>query len=412
MALLTTFLTLSLNTHSIPNTDVIVIGGGPSGLAVSAALEGLEPYYEGELLFNDKIKELSQKTLPKIERKRSENPVSLTFAYLNDQGLLTFKKGLKNRVKHLVLTEGDIGGCWNDMEGKMLCLSPAKWMALPGFPWKDFEGRKTEEEELPTMGEVSEYYKAYAQKMALTENIHTHTKVTAIERINEIWRVHATCQGIATTYEAKAIVIANGNYSIPKRLGVEGEELSFVTHRLPADVKQGTTVLVVGSGLTAADCVIKALDAGCTVHHLYRMKVKKGVDRFDGRDKQYPHYAHLWQLMSQMKSDKRYFPHVGSDLTKISEGGLCLIDSEEVKVDQVMVLIGSKSDTSFFPQIDPSQIEEKVDKYSYELFDNLFVVGPLTGDNFIKFNTPGCFAAASALRKKEIDKAVVETAGK
>jgi len=202
--------------------DAIVIGCGPSGLALGAALDGLTPYYEGKPLFNRKIQELAKEIISQIpeETRRSDNPVTLTVNHLVDQGKVTFQKDA-SQVNFLILTDGEIGGCWNEMDQEMHCLSPAHWMALPGLAFPTIKGS------YPSMSEVSAYYKNYASKMEFEGRIRMQTKVTSIERVKGIWKIQATNRGETVPYEARNIIIAIGNYSVPKRLDITGEDLDF-----------------------------------------------------------------------------------------------------------------------------------------------------------------------------------------
>ena len=80
--------------------------------------------------------------------------------------------------------------------------------------------------------------------------------------------------------QARALILAVGTYSTPRRLGIRGEQLDLVHHRckslaesladdstrrteLPlasgSEASPPRTVLVVGAGLSAADCVVHLL---------------------------------------------------------------------------------------------------------------------------------------------------------
>jgi len=125
---------------------------------------------------------------------------------------------------------------------------------------------------------------------------------------------------------------------------------------------------------------------------------KLGVKRFENNDQDYPHYARLWRLMCEEEKDASYHPYNEGKIESIEEGGYCTIGGRKIEVNSVMILVGSVGNLSFLPE-EHREIKEKVDKYTYQLSEGLFAVGQPTGDNFVKLNTHGCFAAAHSIRK-------------
>lgn len=374
-----------------PTLDALIIGAGPSGLAVASALSGLTPYYRNSPFFADDVPKLCEEIIPKITWKRSENPVALAFDYLNQTKQLTFKK--EKSIKYLVITDGKIGGCWNRLEPQLRILSISKWMALPGKNWGN--------EKRPSVEQVTTYYQTYAEEMGLKPLILENTVVTAATRVNEIWNVVARNQTQTTVYTAKNLVLANGIDTIPKKMGIPGEELEFVTHRSPFKLQENTTVLIVGSGFSAADCVLKALNSGCIVHHIYRDTGEKNFLKRELNNNLTDH-CNLQTLMRDEKTTEQYTPYFYGELTRIDKDHSCFLNGKRVSVDHVIILIGSQEDLSFLQQ-DFNKFEKDVDKYTYRHSKGLFAVGPLSGDNFVRLNIGGCFAAAHQIRSSTPD---------
>jgi thioredoxin reductase len=218
--------------------------------------------------------------------------------------------------------------------------------------------------------------------------------VVLAKRVNDLWQIHARRLGEVVIYQAKDLVLATGSYSIPKKLGITGEQLSHVSFRMPIKLNP-VRVLIVGSGFSAADCVLKALESGCEVHHLFR---NQGEKVFINRqlNETFPKHEQLKALMRGEKKDPKYNPYLDGELKKIDQNG-CFINDGFVLLEQVIILIGTDPNLSF---IECKDIQLRTNKYTYQVEEALFAVGPLTGDNFVKLNMAGCFACADTLLKK------------
>ena len=103
-------------------------------------------------------------------------------------------------------------------------------------------------------------------------------------------------------------MLAVGTWGSARTLGIEGEDLPFVTHRgcdAEPEAVRGESpppkVLVVGAGLSAADCVVHLLSSGATVHHAFRGRAEatKVWSKFAGAHMRasYPEYVDLAQAM-------------------------------------------------------------------------------------------------------------------
>lgn len=117
--------------------------------------------------------------------------------------------------------------------------------------------------------------------------------------------------------EASAAVIATGTYDTPAKLHIPGEGLHFVQHRGPSPWPQpGTitaatsserlsTVVIVGAGISAADAIVAAMEAGWHVHHIFRgaaAATKVGSKFASGGGGMYREYATLVRLMSAQET--------------------------------------------------------------------------------------------------------------
>jgi len=227
---------------------------------------------------------------------------------------------------------------------------------------------------------------------------------------------------------ALSVVIATGTFDISNKLGVSGECLPFVSHSLHEfesviNNKQlhssAEPMLVVGAGLSAADAILMALQSKVPVIHAFRSgpndsnlilrKLPQNV---------YPEYYRVHSLMKGTIQKPLYKPLPRQDVVEIKEDKKVLLkphkhncDIISLEVSHMAVLIGSRPDLSFLPhngrEIGVNKkypIESKhnpidVDPYSYQCVQELglFAMGPLVGDNFVRFGQGGAFGIVNYL---------------
>lgn len=260
---------------------------------------------------------------------------------------------------------------------------------------------------------------------------------------------------------AHNVVLATGTHDIPARLGVEGESLPFVCHsfwELEAAISRGELdqssdpVLVVGAGLTAADAVLAAHHLNTPVYHAFRRSVTDPGLIFNQLPKLlYPEYHKVHQMMTQQQHQpspqpqdhaQNLHPHTTpSSPTSTSSSSYpgylsfprhkviefrpdrkCVLelDSGErtvVQVSKVLVLIGAHPNLSFLPDngrplgIYPSEpVTCRRNPIEADPFTNkvvaadgpgMYAMGPLVGENFVRFLKGGALAIASDLAKTQ-----------
>ncbi|GAB0090099.1 oxidative stress-induced growth inhibitor 1 [Sergentomyia squamirostris] len=146
--------------------DVVVIGNGPSGIALSFMLAGNWPYWKStdiqshpdELLrarlnYADNGKSLVEQDLATLAdglEGRSTNPVSLLLDSLThpcaDLGMelpsmLNYRFHPEKKVDHIVVGKGKAGGSWHRMDPNLRTLSLSAWMSLPGLDFNEWEAK-------------------------------------------------------------------------------------------------------------------------------------------------------------------------------------------------------------------------------------------------------------------------------
>ncbi|XP_061894033.1 oxidative stress-induced growth inhibitor 1-like [Entelurus aequoreus] len=261
----------------------------------------------------------------------------------------------------------------------------------------------------------------------------------------------STSEKVPFSLLAHNVVLATGTHDIPARLGVEGESLPYVCHsfwELEAAISRGELdessdpVLVVGAGLTAADAVLAAHHLSTPVYHVFRRSVTDPGLIFNQLPKMlYPEYHKVHQMMMQQQHQEGSAPqhHLQSSSPPPSSpyaGYLCfprhrvaafrpdrkcVLQSDSgqstvVQVSKALVLIGAHPNLSFLADdgrplgVRPDEPVTcrrnpvDVDPYTNAVLaaegPGLYAMGPLVGENFVRFLKGGALAIASDLAKR------------
>lgn len=234
-------------------------------------------------------------------------------------------------------------------------------------------------------------------------------------------------------YLARNVVLATGQADTPNRLGVAGEELPFVLHSLPeleAAITAGKVdahsapVLVVGAGLSSADAVISVQGHGLPVCHVFRKSVDDPQLIFAKLPKNlYPEYHAVHAMMAGGHSEGEqdggaYRAWAETEVVRITEDHRVVIKgpsaSTTLQVSYVVVLIGACPNLSFLttPELGrmPGQAIDRNNPIDIEVFSHqsvnvpgLFALGPLAGDNFVRFIQGGALAIASHAHQQHLE---------
>ena len=237
-------------------------------------------------------------------------------------------------------------------------------------------------------------------------------------------------------YLARNVVLATGQADTPNRLEVAGEDLPFVLHSVPeletvvasGKITSGSDpVLVVGAGLSAADAIISAQGHRLPVAHLFRKRANDPQLIFAKLPGNlYPEYHSVHAMMAGRSESNNRSLNVGfeeggkmytawaeSEVVEILEDQRVVIRGPEgthttLKVSYVVVLIGACPNLSFLSsQGDqlgrvPGHAIDRNNTIDISAFTHqsnnvpgLFALGPLTGDNFVRFIQGGALAIAS-----------------
>ncbi|XP_012661617.1 oxidative stress-induced growth inhibitor 1 [Otolemur garnettii] len=397
---------------------------------------------------------------------RCQSPMALLFDALlrpdtdvggDMESVLTWKHQKERAIPHMVLGRNLPGGAWHSIEGSMVTLSQGQWMGLPDLQVKDWMQKKRRglRNSRATAGDIAHYYRDYVAKKGLGHNFVSGAVVTAVE-----WETPESCNsgtqapsplfqvsGCLTAKDqsqqpfslwARNVVLATGTFDSPARLGVSGEALPFIHYelsaleaarRVGAVTPSSDPVLIIGAGLSAADAVLYARHYNIPVIHAFRRPVDDPGLVFNQLPKMlYPEYHKVHQMMREQSilspfPYKGYCSLPGHRLLFFKEDNQAVFqDPQGIEkvfgISLVLVLIGSHPDLSFLPgagadlAVDPDQPLSArrnpidVDPFTYQSThqEGLYAMGPLAGDNFVRFVQGGALAVASSLLRKETRK--------
>jgi len=407
--------------QEVIEVDVAIVGNGPAGLALSAALAGsiprvsikkLQTHLDPSIrvvgarlkeMFPDNdplLTELDLYSMSKGVKNRCINPIAALVDKLRypdpsrvGGSLLTYDSNWKtNKISHVLVGNKKGGGSWQDMSPEFQTISPAHWMLLPGA--RIPRGHILERSNRAPRHIVAKYYEQYAELYGESDS-YVKGKIISAERSpSEKWRLVIkvneqinnkfsadSLNSLGSNKEkvrliyAKRLVVAVGMADLPRKLHIPGEGLDFVSHRPSpySKIVHGNKahLLVVGARLSAADMLIHWLaHSSMTVRitHVFRNSPTKEYlwERFGNRPEPYLDERHLARLMAQLDTDQRYNPIQGS-LVSIEDDGTCTIlsgttgEHHKVAATHVVICIGSTPDLSWLPK----DIQEQLPKDAY-----------------------------------------------
>lgn len=350
------------------------------------------------------------------------------------------------------------------MDGNVLTISLGPWMELPDLDFRAWEAEycgvaPSSRENRASVSSVATYYHDYVIRKGLMQYFRPGTTVTEIKPADSIyfldlksspcderdpetgvvkdnnkrplWEVHGydDITDKSFHYVTHHVVLATGSTDRRNKLNVPGEQLPFVIHTLCDLEKVITTkqvtpdsdpVLVVGAGLSAADAVIAARFHGLSVVHVFRRAADDPGFIFQQLpENMYPEYHKVHQMMMDggnsypgYKALSQHYLVEICDDNKVRIGGPD--KSTTVKVSYVISLIGSKPELNFVPYrgtklgvqqgylIDSKTNPIRIDPYTHQCVHapGVYALGPLAGDNFVRFLQGGAMAITSHINKE------------
>ena len=386
------------------------------------------------------------------------NPVSILFDHLyhpnadmltKPDSVIEWKYLPENEVRHVVLGVGPPGGSWHYMRDSQLTVSLANWLELPGYSFNEwYETKRETLGNLPKVTAVGGvhpertnpyyiglYYSDYVKYMGLSsffvDNVHVRSvSQQSQENNNSQWTVEGIQYedqqtGELYTVKADNIVLATGAFNNPRKLEIPGEHFSFVHHQSP-DMDRFQTyrcpVLVVGCGLVAVDAVLHLLSKQIPVVHVFRRSAKDPNLVLNQLSSAYADYLKLKSLIQCKSKSEYYTPLPQHRLVEILPNKEVLIEPcgkksgtvVKVHVSRVIIHVGSKPNLNFIKdahllQEEPNEefniktncLDTDLLTYECRTRKSVYALGPLVGDNFIRFVSGGALGITHGLFRDE-----------
>lgn len=381
---------------------------------------------------------------------------------IENPSVISWKHCPSQQIDHVVLGKGVPGGSWQKMDGSALTISLGSWMELPNLNIREWDATQYRSasgisglrQKRATVGTIAEYYRYYVYSQGLKHYFKNNVVVTSVspltslvhsnESNDHLWEVNgfienydkesSQIQKNTFRYISPNVVLATGNSDQPNMLNVEGEDLPFVMYSLSeleelikkkALSSKSGHLLIVGAGLSAADAVIAARFHGIPITHIFRRSVQDPDLIFNKLPQNiYPEYHKVHKMMADLDHG-HYDGYKAIPASKVSairpDRSVVIASCKDesivsvVKVSHVIVLIGMRPDLSFLPLkdlavgVDPEKsvdckrnpIDINLSNHETVLYPGMFAVGPLVGDNFVRFVQGGCLAAASHIVKSK-----------
>jgi thioredoxin reductase (NADPH) len=129
----------------------------------------------------------------------------------------------------------------------------------------------------PTRRQALAYYRLVAERYRIP--LALYEEVTDVRKEGDLFTVSTVRRQGPRTFQARAVALATGYFFNPRRLGVPGEDLPWVSNRYKEPFPYaGQDVVVVGAGNTAVEAALDMWRNGVRVTLVHRgAELKPGV---------------------------------------------------------------------------------------------------------------------------------------
>ncbi|KAI9293973.1 hypothetical protein K502DRAFT_366245 [Neoconidiobolus thromboides FSU 785] len=354
--------------NKLPTTiDTVIIGNGPSSIFLSYLLSGFEAYYKPIKQTNRYIDDINPQLLSQllkyqdvplfntqqslleltniatnyfVDNNNNNNPLSSMLDFLlhpmadmepEFPEMIHWKKKKSDKVDHIVLGKGQIGGVWGELNySNMKALSIHPFLQLPGLSFEEYRNRMDmlDNEDRPIRSEVSSYFKYYVQYHRLENNFRNNIEVTQVINVKDVMNFkYCQCHNNNNNNEkcpkygnynyvikgiirsennqkiekfqmlCKNVVIASGVYNQPLSLNIPGlldERVFYKVNELNNQINNNNNnnqlpALIIGSGLSAADAILELKKKNIPIIHF-----TYSLQHYKNKNKKHP-LANCWK---------------------------------------------------------------------------------------------------------------------
>jgi len=241
----------------------------------------------------------------------------------------------------------------------------------------------------PDRRQALAYYHGVARRYEMP--LALYTKVEEVRREGEHFAIRTRSRGEVAERRARAVALATGYFDQPKKLGVPGEELEWVSSRYFEPYGHfGQHVVVVGGGNTAAETALDLWRNGARVTLVHRRAEVKPSIKYWLRPDVENRLAE-GSIAGRFETVVRAFREEGGVRTVELEGPEGL---ETLSADAAYVLIGYTPDADFERrcgiEVDPETLVPAHDPETCET------------------NVPGLYVAGTIQAGRRTDKIFIE----
>ena len=169
----------------------------------------------------------------------------------------------KANLSYIIVEKGALVNSLYNYPANMTFFSTSDRLEIGGVPFVSNNVK-------PTRSEALEYYRRVAESNHL--NIQLFEEVIDVQQVNDKnTEGRYFVKTSKTTYQAGNIILATGFYDIPNKLNIEGEDLPKVTHYYKEPhfyYKQ--KVVVIGANNSSADAALETFRKGSDVMMVIR----------------------------------------------------------------------------------------------------------------------------------------------
>jgi thioredoxin reductase (NADPH) len=199
-------------------------------------------------------------------------PLDLLVVGAGPTGIAIGAAALEARLATLLVERGPLVASLVDYPAEMTFFTTRERLEIAGVPF-------AVPEEKPNRRQAIAYYQAVASKYRLP--VASHEEVTAIEPVPGGFRVRSAGRDGERERAARAVAVATGYFTWPRRLGVPGEDFPWVRARYREPwAHYGEHVLVVGGGNSAAEAALDLFRNGARVTVIHRRATFKETIKY------------------------------------------------------------------------------------------------------------------------------------
>ena len=437
----------TVSCHMPQYVTAIIVGAGPIGLFTASQLNGVEYIHnqaacsEEELHGSVKNNQLIYRTdLPeKFNDRRGKTPSGQwfdSFQYSKDElpaNCLGKRVNKSRKVDWLLLSESSAGGGWTNYHKEQLTISPAHWMSLPSEPMErslHLHGPGQARERMKTDAKsMCRYLASYAEELPRERLFFNHKVISACKK-GENWQLRVSSLNGNCTIICKYLVLAVGKGK-KNMLGIPGENNVNVVHSTSGILKKinrltkPSTLLVIGTGLSAADTITHAWRHGITVTHAVPEELIKSRESYDSKssskllmsllnkEDEYPFHCKVIRAMLNPELyAENYRQLQGYRLIKIGDNNICMLKNikngktVQSSFTHVAVLTGTLADFSFLTLknniiSDTPMNDVNINTLEISGQKNIFLAGACTGDIFQRFVLGHAVSVAETIKARE-----------